>query len=266
MFPTALGKSFMAQQVVSGTGVFDGSEYGRAKGTVTNADPDAVVRISARLYGTAPNAYTIQFVDAGTGVAVPATTVEQVGALIRVVLRRTVELGIVATASEVAAAINNAPTGIVATYGGTGNGVVSAMSAQSINNDESGVDAVISGPSSERVLYYLPVNENGGFFYFEQEETLSIRQFEAKFVVSSGTYTVSVERVNLNSNLEIESTESIPNFVWESITASRPDIAYADNNLYLHPRQALRVITSGGGLSGIVRFDARRTGGYPYGQ
>lgn len=265
MYPIALGKTFMAQQVVSGTGVFNGTEYGRAKGVVTNADPNAVVRISARLYGTAPNSYTIAFVDAGAGVSVAATTVTQEGPAIRVTLRRSGELGLLATAAEVASAINRSSTGIVATYGGTGNGTVTAMAAQAITNTASGADSVIAGPSNEQVLTYLPVNENGGFFYFEQEETLAIRQFEAKFTVGGGTYTVTVERVNLNDNLEPVSAEAIPVFVWEDITSTRPDTAYSGARIYLQPRQALRVTTSGGGLPGIVRFDAQRMAGYPYG-
>lgn len=265
MFPTQLGTAFMAQQVVSGTGVFNGSEYGRAKASISNADPNAVVRVSARLYGTAPNSYTIELYDAGAGITVPATTASQVGAQIRVTLRRSIEDGILATAAEVAAAINSARTGIVATYGGTGNGVVSAVGPQPITGTALGVDATIAGPDCSLVLYYLPVNTNGGLFYFEQEQSLVVRQFEAKFTVPGGTYTVSVERVNLNDNLEVISSESIPNYVWPGITALAPDIAYSDNNLYLHPRQALRVVTSGGGLPGIVRFDVRKTSGYPYG-
>lgn len=265
MYPIALGNTFMAQQSVSGTGVFNGSEYGRAKGHVANADPNAVVRISARLYGVAPNSYLIQFVDAGAGIEVPATTVQQTGALIQVTLRRSISLGLLATAAEVADAINRTTTGIVATYGGTGNGLVAAMAAQAITNDALGVDALISGPGSEVVRYQLPANVSGGFFYFEQTQTIAIRQFEAKFVLASGTYTVTVERVNLNANLEPVSGEAIPNYVWEGITAARPDIAYSDNNLYLHPYQALRVLTSGPGLSGVVRFDARKVSGYPYG-
>jgi len=255
----------MVQQVVSGTGVFDGSEYGRAKGVITNVDPNAVVRVSARLYGTAPNSYTIELYDAGAGIDVPATTASQQGAQIRVTLRRSGELGILATAAEVASAVNNARTGVVATYGGTGNGVVSAASPQPITGTASGVDALIAGPNSELVLSYLPANTNGGFFYFEQEYTLAIRQFEAKFTVGGGTYTVTVERVNLNDNLEPVGAEAIPNYVWPAITSTEPDIAYSDGNLYLHPRQALRVMTSGGGLPGIVRFDVRRVSGYPYG-
>lgn len=265
MYPVALGQTFMAQQSVSGTGVFDGTEYGRAKGVVTNADPNAVVRVSARLYGPAPNSYTIAFLDAGSGITVPATTVRQTGSAIEVTLRRSIELGLLATAAEVAHAINTTQTGIVATYGGTGNGVVDAVAAQPITGTASGVDSLISGPNGEMIRTYLPVNQNGGFFYFEQPVTLVIRQFEAKFTLASGTYTVTVERVNLNENLEPLSTEAIPNYVWEGITAARPDIAYSDNNLYLQPYQALRVLTSGSGLPGVVRFDARRVSGYPYG-
>ena len=254
MYSLQNGRPFLVQQICSGTGTFNGTEYGRAKGVITNADPNAIVRISSRLYGVVPNAYTIEFYDAGAGVVVPATTASQNGAAIRVTLRRNA-LALLATAAEVAAAINGTPTGIVAVYNGTGNGVVAAQAPMAITNSALGVDPAIRGPNDDQYLWYYPVNQNGGFFYFEQMRAITVRQFEALFTVGVGTFTVTVSRVNLNSNLEPIAGESVPVFVWSSLTSARPDIAVAEPGLSLLPMQALQVTTSGGGLSGLVRFE-----------
>jgi hypothetical protein len=254
MYSLQNGRPFLVQQICSGVGVFDGTEYGRAKAVITNADPNAIVRVSARLYGVLGNAYTIEFYDSGAGVVVPATTVTQIGAAIRVTLRRSA-LALLATAAEVAAAINATPTGIVAVYNGTGNGVVAVQAAIPITNVALGYDPALRGPNDDQYLWYYPAGQNGGFFYFEQMRAITIRQFEALFTVGVGTFSVTVSRVNLNSNLEPITAESVPIFVWSSLTTARPDIAVAEPGISLLPMQALQVTTSGGGLTGLVRFE-----------
>jgi hypothetical protein len=264
MYPIQTGNPFMVQQSVTGTGVFDGTEYGRMKGQVPNGNPNAVVRLSARLYGQAANAYTIRFMDMGAGVLVPATTVSQSGPAITVTLRRDPVGGILATANEVADAINRAPTGLAAIGGGTGNGVVSAYPTTLVNNVAVGVDPALRGPNANQYLWYLPVNDKGGYFYFEQQEALTVRQFQGTFTVPGGTQTVTVWRVNLNSALEPVTSEAIPVFVWDQLTSARPDISVSDVGILLLPQQALYVTTSGGGLPGVVRFDVRKDASYPY--
>lgn len=262
MYPISTGNPFLVQQSVSGTGVFDGSEYGRAKATLPNGDANAVVRLSARLYGSASNAYSVELVDRGGSIVVPTTVIEQSGAAIRVILRRS-SVAILATAQEVAAAINalGLAGGVCATYGGTGNGVVSAASAVSLTG---GVNPVDRAGNHTQYVYVHPVNVSGGFFYFEQEETITVRQFECKFQVPGGTYAVTVSRVNLNENLEPIMAESIPCFVHDLLTVDKPDIAFADVGILLHPRQGLLVTVDGGGLPGVVRFDVRKGARYPY--
>lgn len=262
-YPIQSGNPFTVQQSVTGTGVFDGTEYGRAKGQVPNGNPNAVVRLSARLYGVVPNAYTIQFVDAGAGVLVPTTSAQQIGAAIQVNLRRDPGLGILATAAEVAEAINRAHTGLVATYGGTGNGVVSAYGPSLANNTAVGVDPALRGPNANQFLWYYPANQSGGFFFFEQEEPLVLRQFEGTFTVLGGTQTVLVKRVPLNSNLEPILSEAIPVFVWDQLTTAKPDIAFSDVGIILQPQQAILVVTSTP-MGGVVRLDVRKSARYPY--
>lgn len=265
MYNIESGYPILVQQVVSGTGVFNETEYGRAKAQypASPGDPNAVVRVSAKLYGTAPNAYTVAFVDAGSGVTVSATTVSQSGPAISVRLRRN-SGAILATANEVATALNNANLGICAVANGTGNGVVAPQAATAITNQKSGADPALFGPNQLQYHWYIPVNSDGGLFYFEQQRTVIVRQFEANFTISSGTYTVTIKRANLNSALEVISTESVPVFVYDALTSSQPDIAVLDFDVLLHPQQALLVSTSGGGLSGLVRFDVRKAASYPY--
>lgn len=267
MYPIQNGLSFLVQQSVTGTGAFNGSEYGRALGRfpyAASAGSNNVVRISARLYGLDGNAYQLQLLDLGAGINNPATTVSEQGSKIIVTLRRSSSGGILATAQEVADAINRARLGVGAWYEGSGNGVVAAQAATVINNVRSGVNSTQRGPNVEQYIWSLPVNDDGGFFYFEQEQPVLVHQFEAKFdIPSGGPHTVTVSRVNLTPNLEPIAGESIPVFVWDQLTATRPDISFSDVGIILHPLQALTVSTSTA-LTGVARFDVRKSAGYPF--
>lgn len=131
MYPTPLGSSFVVSQKISGTGQFNGTDYGRAKATLPHASPNGVVRVASRVYGAGANALSVEYVDRGVSNVVAATVVEQVGPATRVILRRAALGSPLATAAEVAAAINAFtiprayPLGAV--YGGDGTGVVAAL-------------------------------------------------------------------------------------------------------------------------------------------
>lgn len=137
MYPAAVGISFVVQQEVSGSGQFTGAEYGRARLTLTNADPNAVVRLAAKLYGNLANALLVELVDRGAGNTVSATTVEQVGSAVRVNLRRGSTGGPLATAAEVAAVINDysryASVPITAVANGTGLGACAAAAPAALS-------------------------------------------------------------------------------------------------------------------------------------
>ena len=267
MYPIQNGLSFLVQQSVTGAGAFDGSEYGRALGRFPlAAAPGAnnVVRISARLYGLDGNNYQLQMLDLGAGINNPATTVSEQGSKIVVTLRRSAGGGILATAQEVADAINRARLGVGAWYEGSGNGVVAAQAATAINNVRVGVNSTQRGPNVEQYIWSLPTGTNGGFFYFEQDHPVLVHQFEAAFnIPSGGPHTVTVSRVNLTPNLEPIAGESIPVFVWNQLTPLRPDISFSDVGILLHPLQALTVATSSA-LTGVARFDVRKSAGYPF--
>lgn len=257
----------MVQQSVTGTGAYDGTQYGRAKGRFPlsgEATINQVVRVSARLLGTQPNAYTLQFYDAGVGTPVTATHATANGSAITVTLRRKSTGSVEAVASEVALAINQARLGIAASYEGDGNGVVTPMAATPIGNLQLGVDPDLRGPNADQYIWALPLNASAGFFYFEQDAPLLVHQFEALFSdLPSGLSSVTISRVNLDSNLEPIAGESVPIFVWENLSTARPDIAFSDVGIILHPFQALTVAAPET-VPGLVRFDVRRTAGYPY--
>jgi hypothetical protein len=263
MYSPSQGYPFTVQQSVSGTGAFTGVDYGRARGQISHADPNAVVLVSAKHYGTTPNSYTVAFIDAGAGVTVPGTTVQQIGPAIRVTLRRSANAGVLATAAEVANAINAANTGIAAHYGGTGNGVVSAVPPTPITSEALGADPVVVGPNRDMFNYYVPVNQNAGLFYFENEVPLVLREFQAKFIIGGGTHSVQVLKVPLNPRLQPINSEAIPIFNWSLLSSTQPDIAFADGSIVVHPRQAIQVITSSQ-LPGIVRLTVQRSAIFPY--
>jgi hypothetical protein len=157
MYPTAVGTSFVVQQQVAGTGRFFGADYGRARRTITNGDPDAEVRVCAKQYGAAANALTIEFIDRGTGSTVPATRVEQVGTAVRVYLRRIASGAPLATSAEVANAINAfsgfTSVPLAAIYGGTGAGTCTAQVPVALTGGKNPLGYPVSGAWSNTSTY-----------------------------------------------------------------------------------------------------------------
>lgn len=310
MYPSAVGMSFVVQQETSGGGQFTGAEYGRARVTLPNGDANAVVRVAARLLGNLANSLLVELVDRGAGNAVSATYVEQVGTSIRVLLRRSSSGSPLATAAEVAGAINDyaryTSVPITAVAGGTGLGVCSAVAPTAMTGGRNfwghisgrvwssattyaegddvsylgvlyrsiqGSNTNHSPPTSsdwwqafERpdatTFRWKPAATNLGLFHFEQERTLVLQQFEAKFTVPGGTHSVRIERVPLNAAFEPVTADAVPVFVYGSLTTtstltSGPDITLADVSIKLPPRWAFRVVTDVA-MAGIVRMDVRR--------
>ena len=258
MYPIQTGNPFMVQQIVSGSGGFTGVDYGRATGAVGSGNNG--LQLSARLYGAHGNDYTLQLVNAGAGVAVAGTTATQSGNNVIVSLRRTTS-AITATAIEVAQAINAIHCGLAARHTGTGLGVVAAYGPTALMSG--GYEPVLRGQPATQFLWTPAANVSAGLFFFEQEETITIRQFEAKFTISSGTHSVTVSRENLDESLQPILAESIPVFAWDHLTSTNPDIAFSDVGIIVHQNQALKVVTPST-LAGTVRFDVRKGARYPY--
>jgi hypothetical protein len=267
MYPAALG-SFMVQQVLSGVGLFNGTEFGRAKAQIPTGsppDPNAVVFIASKMYGTLANALSVSLIDRGAGITVPATQIIQTGSVIEVFLQRDATLGLQARAVDVVNAINAYQSftfPVRARYGGTGLGVMAATSSPvGLSSLKVGEDSVL-GPSdagrfSNIFKWTRPSGQHGGFFYFEQTEDIIIRQLEFNFTVSS-TQQLKVQRVNLDDGLEPISAEKIPFFEAE-ITPAEPQIAVSDVRVLLHPYQAVLVECP---AAGTARLDVSRAGSY----
>jgi hypothetical protein len=264
MYPSAVGHKFMIQYAVSGTGGFDGTEYGRARRTVDpGLGPNAIVYFASKLYGTASNGLTIEYVDAGAGVVVSATTVTQVGAAIRVLLRRSA-IAVLATALEVAAAVNaftaySSPAfAIAARANGTGLSVVSAIGPLAFTG---GADPVREG---SQYLWTVPTNGNAGFVQLENPFPMWILGFSARFnVLLPGPFTVTVQRVRLEADLTPVLGEAVGIFVFSGLTPSAVDIAYTDVKQLVHPGQGL-LITTSAPLTGFFNIDVMRAAEFPY--
>jgi hypothetical protein len=261
MYPINLGTTFMLQEVVSGTGVFDGTEQGRAFITVNPLDGvDARVIVRAKRYGTLSNAYNVLFIDPGAGVNYPTTRVALNGTTIEVRLRRTT-VALQATAAEVAAAINAFadfafPVVADPDPAGTGLGVVSAAGPTAL---ASGQDASFVDLKGQQFKWTRAPNTNGGLFYFEQEDTLIVRSMLANMVVIGST-PFKIQRVNLTSGLAALSAEKAPIFD-RTLTPAAPDIGVTDVRIILLPYQALFVTCA---ATGLVQMDARREARFPY--
>ena len=252
MYPSDNGTCFVVQQTCA-SAQFTGVEHGRARLTVSNADPNAVVYFAAKLFGSIGNAITVRFVDAGAGTAVTNTTVGIVGSAISVYLKRGASGSPTATAAEIATLIN-ATTGLPvrAKAGGDGTGTPAAASATNLTGG--------ANPASSENAYYhwAPASTAQGLFTFEQTQLVEVSQFECKFTIASGTHTVTVSRVPLDDVYSPISGQDVPVMVYPSLTNAAPTFAFGDTKIRLPPRWALKVTTSSA-LDGFVRFDVRKS-------
>lgn len=263
MYPTPLGLKYFVQQKISGTGTFDGTEYGRARRTVdSGVGANGIIAYAAKQLGTVGNALTIQYIDIGAGLTQAATQITQTGPVIKVILRRS-SGALLATATEVAAAINAAATNLDPAYAirarvtGTGSSVVAATSALAFTG---GAD-----PTIDRNQYFwnVPTNGNGGFFHFEQEYPIWLLGVSGNFnVVYDGEVTLNVDRVRLNDDFTLQG-ESYSFFKYPCLTPNDGRISYTDVKQLVHPGQAIRVTLSVA-TAGYIGFDVMRAAEFPY--
>lgn len=109
---------------------------------------------------------------------------------------------------------------------------------------------------------WKPTNTNLGLFHFEQDRTVILQQFEARFEVPAGTHSVRLERVPLNAAFEPIDSEAIPDFIYSTLTVAEtmstgPNVTLSDVVIKLPPRWAFRVVTDVA-MPGVVRMDIRR--------
>jgi hypothetical protein len=248
------GTTICIQHTLSGTARFTGAHLGRAFtdfGTGTH-----LVRVRARKYGADANQIGVSLIDIGAPQVVANTSVRLIGNnQLQVTLRRS-SAAILATADEVAAAINHylsvtnpaltqAP--VVATSGGTG--VVAAATMTLLTK---GMDPVIVTPQ----VKFTSAVDAGGLFYFDQIEPLVVRQMECSFSDPGGTLKVAFKLANLDEGLEVISAETATLFEG-TITSTQRYVSFGDANFILLPRQAF-IIDAGSVVTGIARVYARR--------
>jgi hypothetical protein len=266
MYPSDLGRKFLVQQTVSGTGALSGTEYGRAR---LPLDPGVgaggIVQFAAKNYGSTANAITIQYVDAGAGTVVLATTVQQVGPAITVRLKRTA-LAITATAAEVAAAINAFTAYTAPAY---------AIRAQA-DDPTSTTALAVAGPTAlaggaepsviggTQYLWALPTDQDAGLIHLENENPMWVLGFAAKFAsLPAGLSTITVSRVRLDDVFRPILTEAVPIFVYSQLQTSAPDVAYTDVRQVIHPGQGI-LVSSTGPTQGFFNIDVTRAADFPY--
>lgn len=263
MYPTPIGLKYFVQQKITGTGTFDGTEYGRARRTVDpGVGANGIISYASKLLGTVGNALTVQYVDVGAGLTQASTVVTQVGPAIKVILRRS-SGAILATATEVAAAVNAAVTNLDPAYAirarvtGSGASVVTATSALSFTG---GADPVID---RNQFFWSMPVNTNGGLFQFENEVPIWVLGVSGNFnVVYNGEVTVNVDRVRLQDDFVLQG-ESYSFFKYPCLTPNDGRISYTDVKQLVLPGQAMRVTVSVA-TNGYVGFDVMRAAEFPY--
>lgn len=260
MYLLSNGSTFLVQQamaVVPGTSVFNGTEYGRASLAVPGGAANQSLWFRAKRYGASANSIMVALVNPGGTLA--TTTATLTGTLVEVRLRTTA--GVVqATAAEVAAAVNAVALygfPVVADYDRStlGNGVVSAAAGVLLTG---GVNPRVEGQQSQ-FKWDLPLNQNGGLFYFEQEVPIVIRQMGADFPTIAGPTPFKIWIVNMTPGLGFYTAEKVPLFERVLDAGGLGDIGFSDGRSPLLPNQALRVECA---LPGIVTFHLRMDSGF----
>jgi hypothetical protein len=225
------------QQSLPGSGYFTGSYVGRA--SVDIGGGGTLVRYRAQSYGTDGNNLTVEQYDVGAPTVVPTTTVQLTGTTaVRVILRRS-SGAILATADEVAAAINNFqntnnPTQklpVVAHNGGTS--VVSAAAPTPLTG---GLDPQLVAP-----LAKWTTTSNGGLFYFDQTEPIVVMQMSCAFANISGSQTIQFQLANLDAGLEPIAAETATLFSGD-VSSSQPYVSFADSKFIMLPYQAFLIV------------------------
>jgi|GEM_PF-4674066 len=262
MYTLSNGTTFLVQQLTAatpGTSMFDGSDYGRASLALFGGGAaNGRLWFRAKRYGAATNSLFVALINPGGNY--PATTVTLNGAILEVRLR-CVSGAITATAKNVADAVNAISTyafPIVADYDRStgGDALVSAVSSTALTG---GVNPRIEA-ASQQFKWDLPINVNGGFFYFEQDVPVVIRQMGARFPTIAAPTLFQIWQVNLTPGLGLYE-EAVPVFQRTLDVGDADNIGFSDARIPLLPYQALYVECA---LPGIINFHVRPDSRMPY--
>lgn len=238
----------LLQHSISGTGNFTGVEVGRASRTMGTGA--AAVTVLATKLGAAGNSFHVQLVNPGGTVAQTRTRWVD-STHLKVYLRRS-SLAILATAQEVADAINATPgppgvvDACVMAYAGGTDPVLAAADAA--------LDGGLNPVTQDAEHRMLPAaNVHGGLFFFGHDDAVEVLQVTGRFPGLGGATALKVQIVHLGpGNVPIE-TEAFT-FFTASLDGTTADF-FCDKRPILGPRQAVRVLMA---APGVVQVLARR--------
>lgn len=264
MYPLNIGETFVVQQTVTGTGVFDGTDRGRARRTITFTG-GGVIRFASRTYGSASNTYTIQMIDPG-GIKT-STTVEQVTNAIRITLRRDGS-GILATPQEIADAVNRVPdlSFPVQAYASNTTGVANAVGVTSLTGGANPSRTENVRTSEGTYFTWEYANLNAGFFGFENLDPIVIRALEFKAISLPGPTIINwysvpvVPDYAVRRPSEFVVDEATPIYTVE-MTTDQPFLNITDIRHILMPNEVLLLVTA---TAGVAKVRLRREGRFPY--
>ncbi len=223
------------QQKLSGTGVFNGAEVGRAVRSFGSGG--SAITFKARGLGLDGNDLKIALIDPAR--SNPSTRVRLEGDTHKIYLEHDGS-AVTATADEVAAFINSADLPFYAANAGSG-----PVAAASVQNLAGGLDPDTRHSSQYRFI--AATNGNGGLFYFDQEEPVRIIAVAGRFTLGGDT-AVKVESVPLTAGLaaiEEEATTLHSGTIVQAVANFR-----YDEEFVIHRDEALRVTVS---APGVVR-------------
>lgn len=234
----------LLQQSVTGSGNFTGVDVGRASRVMGSAG--AAVTVKARDFGADGNGYNVQLVDQG-GVVTSTQARWTDPTHLKVYLRRSA-LAIIATAQEVADAVNAmpGPAKVVAYAGGT-DPVLAAS------------DAALAGgldPAKIGAEYRLTpaLNANGGLFFFGNDEPIEVLQVLGHIPGLGGSTALKLQVVGLGAGFEPIETEAFT-FFTTSLDGTTTDF-FCDKRPIIGPRQAVRALIA---APGVIQVLVRRS-------
>ena len=117
--------------------------------------------------------------------------------------------------------------------------------------------------SDPGTFVWKPTNTDLGLFHPEQEDTVVLRQLEARFTISSGPHSFALMRAPMNAAFEPVVAEAVGVFRYDTLTTSANDIAVSDVRIML-PRGWCFYVLTDVALAGLVRMDLRREANFPY--
>lgn len=227
------------QQTLSGTGVFNGDEVGRA--SVTFGTGAAQVIVLARDPGAWANVFTVALVNqSGVNLTLGHNLT---GTVLKIYLRRN-GAGILSTATEVANYINSneALSALFAARSG-GADVVVAAAATALAG---GVDATTDGYTYRLVE---ATNGHGGLFVFSHDAPIDVVRVSGRFTLGTDL-PLKVQLIDVSAAFAPTEAEAFTLYT-STLTTTEPSFCL-NGPFTLNPGTALRVTIAAPGAARVT--------------